>query len=40
MQNLLDTALETPGRGLIIHPTIMAVQMGVVSALCEAGAIR
>ena len=32
MQNLLDTALETPGPGLLIHPTIGAVRAGVVSA--------
>jgi hypothetical protein len=32
MQNLLDAAIETPGPGLPIHPTIGAVTVGLVSS--------
>jgi prophage DNA circulation protein len=32
MQNLLDTAIETEGPGLLIHPTLGALQVGLLSA--------
>ena len=32
MQNLLDNAIETEGPGLLIHPTIGAVRVGLISA--------
>jgi prophage DNA circulation protein len=32
MQNLLDVAIETQGPGLLIHPTIGALQVGLVSS--------
>src|SRR5271163_4908519 len=32
MQNLLDVAIETEGPGLLIHPTIGALQVGLVSS--------
>jgi prophage DNA circulation protein len=32
MQLLLDTAIEAKGPGLLIHPTIGALQVGLLSA--------
>ena len=32
MQNLLDNAIETEGPGLLIHPTLGALQVGLLSA--------